>query len=286
MRPPQLSIIRPQDGHCPLAARGPNNDAQFLRHDLAAPHASLHYLAGTTARGYQLFLIYFDEVKHDPPVQEAQLFGGITVRDTDAQEIEDRMNELAEKYFGSKVLSKDTEFHAKDIAQGKGNCKTRKPAERVEMLEGLLDILGEPSVSKIYARMTPSKVHFPTDPERDTFMLFVEKIESFLKSRSDIGMLFGDYDHKMISPSITNLSQYRIGRTSWALGRNISCLVDTVHFAHSHHSRLVQLADIYVYCTQYAKTPSSSYWRTRFYDAIRSKSGSLWPAKYRDYPMS
>lgn len=232
-----------------------------------------------------MFLIYFDEVKHDPPEQEAQLFGGIAVKDTDAQEIEDRMNELAEKYFGSKVLSKGTEFHAKDIVQGKSNCKGRKPEERMEMLKDLLDVLGKPSISRIYARMTPSKVSFPTDPESDTFMLFVEKTEAFLKSKSDIGMLFGDYDHKMITPSITNLSQYRIGTTSWALGRKIECLVDTVHFAHSHHSRLVQLADVYVYCKQYAKPPSSSYWRTRFYDAIRSKSGSLRPAKYRDYPM-
>ena len=85
------------------------------------------------------------------------------------------------------------------------------------MLEDLLDVLGKPSVSRIYARMTPSKVSFPTDPESDTFMLFVEKTEAFLKSKSDIGMLFGDYDHKMITPSITNLSQYRIGTTSWAL---------------------------------------------------------------------
>ncbi|SFH21146.1 Protein of unknown function [Sulfitobacter dubius] len=213
------------------------------------------------------------------------MFGGIAVKHTDAQDIEDQMNELAEKYFGSKVLSKDTEFHARDIAQGKGNCKGRGGEERVEMLEGLLDILGKSTVSKIYARMTPSKVHFPTDPERDTFMFFVEKAEAFLESRSDIGMLFGDYDHKMITPSITNLSQYRIGTTSWALGRKIERLVDTVHFAHSHHSRLVQLADIYVYCKQYAKPPSSSYWRTRFHDAIRGKSGSLWPSKYRDYPM-
>lgn len=232
-----------------------------------------------------MFLIYFDEVKHHPPEQEAQLFGGIAVKDNDIQEIEDKMNELAEKYFGSKLLSKDTEFHAKDVAQGKGNCKGRQPEERIEILENLLDILSEPSVSRIYARMTPSKVAFPTDPESDTFMLFVEKTEAFLKSRSDIGMLFGDYDHKMIAPSITNLSQYRIGATSWALGRQIKSLVDTVHFAHSHHSRLVQLADLYVYCKQYAKPPSSSYWRTRFYDAIRAKSDSLRPAKYRDYPM-
>ena len=51
-----------------------------------------------------MFLIYFDEVKHDPPEQEARLFGGIAVKDTDAQDIEDEMNELAEKYFGSKVV--------------------------------------------------------------------------------------------------------------------------------------------------------------------------------------
>lgn len=264
--------------HCPLN--------HFAPHDFSCEPKNLVALrAYTAAKEYPLFLIYFDEVKHDPPVQEAQLFGGIAVKDIDAQDIEDKMNDLADKYFGSKLLSKDTEFHAKDIVQGKVNCKGRNPEDRIEILEGLLDILGEPSVFKIYARITPSKVAFPTDPERDTFMFFVEKTEAFLKSRSDIGMLFGDYDHKMVTPSITNLSQYRINTTSWALGRKISCLVDTVHFAHSHHSRLVQLADVYVYCMQYTMLPSSSYWRTRFYDTIRSKSGSLWPTKYRDYPM-
>ena len=42
-------------------------------------------------------------------------------------------------------------------------------------------------------------------------------------------------------------SAFKVTRTNFQFGQEITRVVDTVHHTHSHHSRLLQLADIYTY---------------------------------------
>lgn len=230
-----------------------------------------------------MFLIYYDEVKYDPPNQESHWFGGIAVHVSHAGDLELKLNDISEDIFGNRLLAKETEFHGKDIIHGKGNFRGKELEYRIAVFNKLLDIVASPQVFHIYAKLNVSKLRFGCNVPEFAFMLFVEKVEEFLKRDKEVGMLFGDFDQPMIGPSVANLSEFRSKGTRYSLGTSIDSLLDTVYFAHSHHSRLIQLADIYLYSEQFKRGSQSSPWRKAFRDVINSKP-NLYAKKYKDYP--
>lgn len=46
---------------------------------------------------------------------------------------------------------------------------------------------------------------------------------------------------------VNDFSRFRQRGTPWAYGIELKSVVDSVHFCRSHHSRLLQLADIYMF---------------------------------------
>lgn len=234
-----------------------------------------------------MHLVYYDEVKYEFGKQEAHWFGGVVISSKDIASVEEKLNQLAKDVFGTALLSVDTEFHAKDIFHGKKNFKGKPIDERLEILGKLIAISAEPEVNSIYARVRPEPVTFintPQECEEFTFMCFVERVDSFLKSEKSVGMLIGDYDEPNIGPSVANLSKFREEGTSRLLGREIKQLVDTVHFAKSHHSRLIQLADVDLYCRQFLHGDNTSTHRSKLEKIIKGYSAKRFPKRYKDYP--
>ncbi|HKL54889.1 MAG TPA: DUF3800 domain-containing protein [Roseovarius sp.] len=234
-------------------------------------------------------MIYYDEVKYEVGKQPAHWFGGIAIHVDDVSSIEAELNELATRAFGNSILNVDTEFHAKDIFHGKRNFKGVPFDERIDILCQLIKITTKASVQSIYSRVEIERVRFITSPaegEELTFMYFVEKVDEFLRRQNTFGMLIGDYDEPNIGPSVANLSKFRSDGTKFYYGREISKLVDTVHFAKSHHSRLIQLADIDLYCRQFIRQPNHSNSRKALAEVIIQHSSGRFPKKYKDYPSS
>ena len=234
-----------------------------------------------------MFLVYYDEVEFEQPIQPAHWFGGIAIHANDIYSIEAQLSSLAKETFGSSLLSTDTEFHAKDIFHGKKNFKGRDFGQRLAILDKLLELTALPEVHSIFARVEIGKVRYistPAEGEQVTFMYFVEKVDEFLQQKKSYGMLIGDYDEPNIGPSVPNLSQFRASGTKFHYGREIRQLVDTVHFAKSHHSRLIQLADVDLYCRQFLKQDNSSSSRKALLDLMRKHSSGRFAKKYKDYP--
>lgn len=230
-------------------------------------------------------LIYYDEVKFDPPEQPSYWLGGICMTHELIPEIEAQVTAVAERAFGSAILSKKTEIHGIELCRGKGNFKGRDFGERLELLKELLAIIARDDIALIRVKVNPSNITHSTESPADiAFMFFVEKVDEFLRSKSSLGMLFGDYDEPAIGTSVANLSEFRRGSTRWARGKGIENLIDTVHFAKSHHSRLIQLADVHLYVSQFMWGDNNSGWRKTLAEVIKS-SRSLSPAKYKDWPQ-
>ncbi|MCK1738309.1 DUF3800 domain-containing protein [Bradyrhizobium sp. 138] len=59
-------------------------------------------------------------------------------------------------------------------------------------------------------------------------------------------ILIGDLDNQEFKNMIADFARYRTKGTPWDWGIKITSIVDSVHFARSHHSRMIQLADIYL----------------------------------------
>lgn len=150
--------------------------------------------------------------------------------------------------FDTSELTPETEFHAAHIYFGKGAFKGRPAELRIEVLGRLGEIIHEArtyGVGQVYGCANSDLMH-SADPAKAAFAFFCERVQAFVRSADTL--LIGDLDGEESRQMIRDFSRYRIdGKTPWDYGAPIPSIVDSVHFAHSHHSRLLQLADAYLF---------------------------------------
>jgi len=195
-----------------------------------------------------MLLTYFDEVKPGAG-QPYYWLGGLMVTPEIVPTLEAEMNTLAEACFGANAgLTKDTEFHATDIWSGKRNFKKLKnPARRSEILQHLLTVAKQrDGVFHIAVRLDIAKLTAmdESDVAPTALMYLIERINRFAKKQGTQALLIGDMENeKVVNRSVAELAEYRAGGTRFAYGGPINNVIDTIHFAQSHHSRMLQLAD-------------------------------------------
>lgn len=198
-----------------------------------------------------MHLIYFDENKHS---KENPFFniGGILVPETKVLELDKTLTQIQFNFFGSTALVAENEFHGKEMFHGKGIFKRRKLSERIETFNYFATFLISNKIPirlvRIDVKRHREKYQYPTPEYGLGLMLFLERACDYLDGVKDLGIVFGDYEKDQVAPSVVNFSEYKSrGTTPMYFGRSLDRLVDTVYFAHSHHSRFLQLADVVVY---------------------------------------
>lgn len=235
-------------------------------------------------------LIYFDEVKYQQGNQPFYWIGGIVVTPEAIWRLENAVGDLSKEIFGISTLSKETEFHASEIFHRKRNFKDWQDIDkRMGVIIRLSDILdAEDDLIKIYVRIEPAKMIAEIEIENKAFMFFVEKVEQYLRANKTPGMLIGDRENERVSKQFSEtLSHYRAYGTSYQFGMELTHLLDTVHFTDSHHSRMLQLADLYVWLLQLCvnSTPDS-YPRKIVVQHVRENTDILRPNKYKIWPTN
>lgn len=60
-------------------------------------------------------------------------------------------------------------------------------------------------------------------------------------------MIFGDYEKDEMGRDVTDFSSFQARGVTQYRGRSLDRLIDTLYFTQSHHSRLLQLADVVLY---------------------------------------
>lgn len=230
-----------------------------------------------------MHLVYIDEVKHDPTSQPYHWLCALAYPESVLQAVDAALARLAENYFGNAILSPETEFHGKDILQGNRQYKGTPLPERVDLYKSLIDILGgHPEVGRIEIRVEPARM-VASDYQDKAFMFLIEKIEEYMRQCNSIALLIADEDRELANTNVTSLSSYRARGTQFVFGRNIERIVDTIHHTRSHHSRLLQLADLYVYTLAMAEGPHDSYPRSEIVRRARERR-ILFPTKYKNWP--
>ncbi len=198
-----------------------------------------------------MYLAYFDENKYS---QQSPLFyiGGILLPDRSVCDLESELSEIQYNFFGTTILTKDTEMHGKDLFHGKGAFKKRPLANRMRLLEQLAVFL---TTHRIAVRLIcidvsahRSRYRYPQPEYQLGLMLILERFCDYLEKQQDVGVVFGDYEKDEITRAVLDFSQFKLsGRTPMYKGRPLGRLVDTIYFTHSHHSRFLQVADIVVF---------------------------------------
>jgi hypothetical protein len=234
-----------------------------------------------------MLVTYFDEVKFQAANQRFYWIGGIAAPAESIWRLEQQVSEISREIFGTPDMSRATEFHASDIFHRKRNFKEwADPAKRIDVIKRLLTVLNsEANVAKIYVRLEPGKM-IATDYEHMAFMYFIERVEMHLQSNKSPGILIGDRENDQVSGVFAeDLSKFRSKGTPYNYGVKLTHLIDTVHFTNSHHSRMLQLADLYVWSVQLCAAECNEVFpRADLVKFIREQTNILSAARWKEWP--
>jgi hypothetical protein len=202
-----------------------------------------------------MYLIYLDEAGNtgenlDDPHQPIYVMAAVIIRDRQWKSIEKYHDEFCDSAC-ARYLPRSPKFevHACEIFQGTGLFRSWSPEHRVALLKDSLNTFPSHKLPIIYGAIDKQNLRAqysdPLAPHGLAFMLCVERIERWFRANAadDIGMLICD-ETKVKSEFKKSLRQYQ----TYGIPLGIEILrldhiVDTVHFADSHESYGIQLAD-------------------------------------------
>lgn len=81
---------------------------------------------------------------------------------------------------------------------------------------------------------------------------------------------------------VSDFSRYRTRGTGSQYGKLINRIVDSVHFCRSHHSRMIQLADAYLFILSGQHQPRKGYIAEGMTRALEGVN--LFPTRYKVWP--
>jgi hypothetical protein len=229
-----------------------------------------------------MYVTYFDEVKNDVNQRRDFYFvGGIVVPFDQVGAIERRVTAYAQELFGNCDLTQETEFHGDFIYRGKGPFRGRSMADRAAIIKRLADFIVEGQIiKKVYSAICVPKLYKQENAAEFAFAHFVERLQMCVGKSPCL--MIGDLDDEQVRNMVRDFSQYRARGTPWAHGL-IESLVDSIHFCRSHHSRMIQLADVFLWMTVHKWGFRKSAMATLVTEAI--KDHNLFPTNYKVWPQ-
>jgi hypothetical protein len=230
----------------------------------------------------RMYVAYFDEVKPSSDNGNQYLVGGIIVAMDDIAAIEEQMTSLSQKVFGSRELSIGTEFHAKFLYHRKGAFKHMEVEDRLSVFRELANILSDRErIKQVLVRINTEQLFGNQEAAEIAFMHYVERVERAI-GKNGLALLIGDLDDEQAKKMVADFLRYRITGTHSQYGRLITRIVDTVHFCRSHHSRMIQLADAYLYMMARQGRPTTNWMAEEFAKIL--KEANLFPNSYKTWP--
>ncbi len=236
-----------------------------------------------------MYLVFFDESKNEDSHPHYHI-GGVCIHESNLADVEILLSDLSEECFGDRTLNRNTEFHAAEIFHRKKAFQSwTNFNDRLQIFERFMQILTRDDVMLLEIQINCANLYASQNPDEVAFMLFCERANDLVRAKCSVGMLIGDRESDRVSEKYaTTLSTYRANGTNFAFGRDLNHLVDSVHFTHSHLSRFLQLADVYVWLLQFSLRNRGS--TNRYYKALldlRNKQEfDLFPSKYKEWPKN
>ena len=232
---------------------------------------------------------YFDETKYSP---ESPYFfiGGIAIPQEKLASFESRMIDIQTEFHGSHELIVEHELHGVMVYQGKGPYKGKSLPDRLALFEKVAENIKEHAIPiRIVCIDVPAhkdRYNYPEPEYRLGLMLILERFSEYLDSKQENGFVFGDYEKDEITNSIQDFASYRKdGSTPMYHGRSLQRLKDTIYFTQSHHSRLLQAADLILYmANRYENGHTPDKWHDKhlksIWDDLKAKTDyriKRWP---------
>lgn len=235
-----------------------------------------------------MHFIYFDEIKYQKKIMKYHLLCGVVINSDSLQALEEEMDKVSFDFFGIKVRTNATEFHARDIALRKKIYQSYDERKITDLYKELLNLILKYKLDLIDIKINVenlSSAYKVKNVQNWALVYMLEKVNEYMKEISSKAFMIGDYDGEFSSENISQFNDYKLTGTSGYKNTIITEVVDSLHYAHSVNSRLLQLADIYTYTRMlsYRETHRNniaaeivSHWNALDLKPVKNKN---WPEK-------
>lgn len=160
------------------------------------------------------------------------------------------------------AISPTAELHGYDIFQGKGDWEplAKMPRARIRVYDQALAALAEHQVRILIEGIHPTSRLRTRDPHSILMGWSLERIDEYATATGELALVIADEpgQHDQQHQYRTDLGSYRATGTGGWRSRRITRVVDTLHFAPSESSRLVQASDLVAFLYHRIRTKTTS----------------------------
>lgn len=190
-------------------------------------------------------LAYVDESERKPYF----FLGSVVADGNTVNKLEAGLSEILEELYESGVLTQSNtrELHGHDLFQGKGDWSNLAPRQRIGVYSRALGLISE-SGAKVVVRgldceRQKAKYSIVEPPHEVVMGHLLERVNDYAKRVDDKALIVADEVHA-VERHRTNFRDYKQNGTPGYRSSKLPYLIDTLHFAPSHHSSMLQAADL------------------------------------------
>jgi hypothetical protein len=187
-----------------------------------------------------------------------------------AKSLDSVVEEASYEYGG---VSKEAELHGHDLVGGKHDWERLKPklTERIAIYMSAMQAIAEHDVPIVIRGVDRAglarRYGKSTDPYSVVMTHLLERIDEYAAERGDLALMIAD-EVAVPESYRQDLRRYQEHGTWGYRARVLTRVVDTLHFAPSSASRLLQAADLVAYMYQKVKRGARDERATRANEAI------------------
>ncbi|MFV0532946.1 MAG: DUF3800 domain-containing protein [Cumulibacter sp.] len=202
-----------------------------------------------------MYLCYIDETERE------QFYGlaAVVVNAEDVIHLTAKATACMEQICSIFGLPRDTEFHAHPAFQGKGVWKKVGSRARVKVFQDLVEaVCGCQArvilrgVDRRHLLAYQERKGYPEKFSAEVVALqhLLQRINGFVQTQGSHALLIADERSDSSDQRLKFAEYQRYGTPGYYLGQPMERIVDTIHYAPSHASRMIQLADLFAFLFQ------------------------------------
>lgn len=176
--------------------------------------------------------------------------GAVVVDGHAAGLIESGLDAIMRDYDGRFGLTSGTELHGNPLFQGKDEWRDVPTRVRINVYERAMEVVGSSGAAVLLRGMNVRRQREryvdPHPPHEVVLGHLLERVDDFALSAASHALVLADEVHTH-ERHRTNFRHFRTGGTPGYRSTRLRQLIDTIHFAPSNHSRLLQAADLVTY---------------------------------------
>lgn len=173
--------------------------------------------------------------------------GAVLVDGPSSARIEAGFDALVAEYASQTALPRHAELHGYEVFHGKGDWSALRTRQLINVYDRAMRIIGSSGASLVFRSMDVARqvqrYHTPHPPHDVVLGHLLESIDNLADNLDELVVVIADEVHAEERHRSNFRSFRRLGTPGYQ-SSTLPHLLDTLHFAPSKHSRLLQAADL------------------------------------------